>query len=221
MRSFADRVAAGSVPNWQTAVMMEVELKAALHDELRWAREAMLWKLDGLSEYDVRRPLTATGTNFLGLIKHLSMGESKYLGEVFGRPSHEHLPWWDDDAEDNADKWATASECRSEIIERYQRVCEHSDATINLLDLDSPGHVPWWPRPNVKLINAIAHVLAETNRHAGHADILREQLDGATGFDPDDTSASQHDAAWWRGYVAAIEAAAQKASSTSIAAGDG
>ncbi|MEP6813934.1 MAG: DUF664 domain-containing protein [Marmoricola sp.] len=90
--------------------MVNVELKVALHDELRWAREAMLWKLDGLSEYDVRRPLTATGTNFLGLIKHLSMGESKYLGEVFGRPFREHLPWWDDDAEDNEDKWATASE---------------------------------------------------------------------------------------------------------------
>jgi len=70
--------------------MVNVELKVALHDELRWARAAMLWKLDGLSEYDVRRPLTATGTNFLGLIKHLSMGESKYLDEVFGRPFREH-----------------------------------------------------------------------------------------------------------------------------------
>ncbi len=194
-------------------------MKAALHDELRWAREAMLWKLDGLSEYDVRRPLTATGTNFLGLVKHLSMGESKYLGEVFGRPFPEHLPWWDDDAEYNADKWATESESRSEIIERYQRVCEHSDATVNQLDLDSSGHVPWWPQPDVKLINVIAHVLAETNRHAGHADILREQLDGATGFDPAHAGSS-HDAAWWRGYVATIETAAQKASSPSTSADD-
>jgi len=194
-------------------------MKAALHDELRWAREAMLWKLDGLSEYDVRRPMTATGTNLLGLVKHLSMGESKYLGEVFGRPFHEHLPWWDDDAEHNADKWATESELRSEIIERYQRVCEHSDATINLLELDSPGQVPWWPRPDVKLINVIAHVLAETNRHAGHADILREQLDGATGFDPE-RAGSSRDAAWWRGYVAAVETAARRASSMSTAADD-
>ena len=197
--------------------MGDVTLKAALHDELRWVREAMLWKLDGLSEYDLRRPLTATGTNFLGLIKHLSMGESKYLGEVFGRPFHEHLPWWDDDAEANADKWATASESRLEIIERYQRVSEHSDATITTLDLDSPGYVPWWPRPTVKLINVIAHVLAETNRHAEHADILREQLDGATGFDPQDTSSARHDADWWRGYVATIETAAQHASSTAAA----
>lgn len=193
------------------------ELKDALHDELRWAREAMLWKLDGLSEYDVRRPLTATGTNLLGLIKHLSMGESKYLGEVFGRPFHEHLPWWDDDAADHADKWATVDEARSEIIERYRRVAEHADSTIHDLELDSPGYVPWWPRPNVKLINAIAHVLAETNRHAGHADILREQLDGATGFDADDTTSTQRDAEWWRRYVASIEAAAQQASANAAA----
>lgn len=197
-----------------TAVMGDVKLKEALHDELRWARESMLWKLDGLSEYDVRRPLTATGTNFLGLIKHMSIGDSKYLGEVFGRPFREHLPWWDDDAEDNADKWATASESRLGIIERYQRVSEHADSTILDLDLDSPGYVPWWPRPNVKLINIIAHVLAETNRHTGHADILREQLDGATGFDSQDIGSARHDAEWWRGYVATIEAAARQASET-------
>jgi hypothetical protein len=196
----------------QTVGVEDESLKAALRDELRWARDAMLWKLDGLGEYDVRRPLTATGTNFLGLIKHLSIGESKYLGEVLGRPFHEHLPWWDDDADDNADKWATANESRAEIVQRYQRIAEHSDATIDTLDLDSPGHVPWWPRPNVKLVNVIAHVLAETNRHAGHADILREQLDGATGFDSQDTGASRHDAQWWRGYVATIEAAARQAS---------
>jgi len=181
--------------------MANVELKTALHDELRWAREAMLWKLNGLGDYDVRRPLTATGTNLLGLIKHLSMGESTYLGEVFGRPFPEHLRWWDEDAEDNIDKWATASETRSEIIERHQRACKHSDVTIDLLELDSPGYVPRWPRPNVRLINVVAHVLAETSRHA-------------------DAGPPRHDAEWWRGYVAGIEAAAQNACATSSAAGD-
>ncbi|MGI8417259.1 MAG: DUF664 domain-containing protein [Nakamurella sp.] len=126
------------------------------------------------------------------------------------------MPWWDEDAEYNADKWATDSESRAEIIERYQRVCEHSDTTINLLDLDSPGQLPWWPRPDVMLINVISHMLAETNRHAGHADILREQLDGATGVDPE-RAGSSRDAQWWRGYVATIETAAQRASSRSTA----
>ncbi len=190
--------------------MAGTELKDALHDELRWAREAMLWKLEGLSEYDVRRPLTPTGTNLLGLVKHLSMGESKYLGEVFARPFPERLPWWDEDAPENGDKWATAEESRSEIIERYQRVCDHSDATIGALDLGSLGHVPWWPRPQVRLINVMGHVLAETSRHAGHADILREQIDGLTG--DADNSPPRHDPQWWRDYVDTVEAAAKKAS---------
>jgi hypothetical protein len=70
---------------------------------------------------------------------------------------------------------------RSPIIGFYRRVWEHSDATIDALDIDAPGHVPWWPRPDVKLFNILVHVLTETSRHAGHADILREQLDGKTG----------------------------------------
>jgi hypothetical protein len=53
--------------------------KEYLHDDLRWIREAILWKLDGLSEYNIRRPLTVTGTNLLGLIKHLATAEARYL----------------------------------------------------------------------------------------------------------------------------------------------
>src|SRR5690242_14398742 len=59
-----------------------------------------------------------------------------------------------------------------------------SRATISMLPIDAPGHVPWWPRPDVKLFNIMVHILSETSRHAGHADILREQLDGAIGTDP-------------------------------------
>jgi hypothetical protein len=197
---------------WQTRCMAGAELKTALHDELRWAREAMVWKLDGLSEYDVRRPLTGTGTNLLGLVKHLAMGESRYLGEVFGRPFAQRLPWWDEGAGVDADKWATAQETRSSILGLYRRVCEHSDATIEALDLDAPGHVPWWPRPEVRLINLVGHVLAETSRHVGQADILREQLDGSTGVGPEADGSTRRDPAWWRSYVAAVEQAARAAS---------
>jgi uncharacterized damage-inducible protein DinB len=195
--------------------MAGAEVKTALHDELRWARDAVVWKLEGLNDYDARRPLTATGTNLLGLVKHLAMTESQYLGGVFGRPFPERLPWWDADTDANGDKWATSEESRSWILELYQRVRAHSDSTINELELDAPGRVPWWPQPEVRLINVIAHVLAETNRHAGHADILREQLDGSTGVGPDDKGPPQRDGAWWRAYVAKVEAAASAADPTS------
>src|SRR5258707_399147 len=80
--------------------------KAMLQEYLHGARTALVWKLDGLTEYQIRRPLTPTGTNLLGLVKHLSIVEARYFGDTFGRPFPEHLPWWDADAESNADGWA-------------------------------------------------------------------------------------------------------------------
>lgn len=159
--------------------MIDGFAKEYLHEELQWAREALVWKLDGLSEYDVRRPLTATGTNLLGLVKHLATWEARYLGEIFDRPFPEPLPRWEDS--DGSDLWVTEAESREQILGFYRRAWVHADATINELPIDAPGHVPWWPRPDVKLFSIMVHVLNDTTRHAGHADILREQLDGQTG----------------------------------------
>jgi uncharacterized damage-inducible protein DinB len=183
--------------------MIDGYAKTYLHDDLRWIREAVLSKLDGLSEYDIRRPLTSTGTNLLGLVKHLSTWEARYLGEVFGRPFPEPLPRWDDEEARHADMWATEHETRAEVVDRYRRVWAHSDATIDALDLDAPGHVPWWPRPDVTLFAVLVHRLTETNRHAGHADILREQLDGAVEV--------VREAAFWEDRRAEVERAARAA----------
>ena len=140
----------------------------------------LVWKLEGLSEYDVRRPLTPSGTNLLGMVKHMAYSGARYFGEVFGRPFPE-VPAWDTPGAWEGEHCATAAESRADILELYARVGEHADATIAELELDAPGVVPWWPRPNVRLYKILAHMLAETSRHAGHADILREQLDGAVG----------------------------------------
>lgn len=118
--------------------------KQRLQRYLTAAREALLWKLDGLDEYDVRRPLTPTGTNLLGLVKHVGGVSAEYLGSVFDRPFPEPMPWFADDAEDNAHMWATAEESRADIVGFYERVWVHADATIEALDLDAPGEVPWW-----------------------------------------------------------------------------
>ena len=191
--------------------MIDDIAKALLHDYLREVREAMLAKVDGLSEYDARRPLTATGTNLLGLIKHLSTWEARYFGEVFDRPFPEPLPRWDDEAEPLADMWATEHESRRAIVDRYRRVWDHSDATIDALAVDASGHVAWWPRPDVNLFDILVHMLAETSRHAGHADILREELDGAVGTNAESMSLRQHDAAFWEEQRAKIERAARAA----------
>src|SRR6478736_2682732 len=119
--------------------------KQDLHRYLQIARDALLWKLDGLSEYDIRRPMVPTGTNLLGLVKHVASVELGYFGETFGRPWQEPMPWFDEDAEPNADMWATADESRQQIVDFYRRACTFADTTIDSLGLDAIGHVAWWP----------------------------------------------------------------------------
>jgi uncharacterized damage-inducible protein DinB len=192
--------------------MVLADPKETLHGYLRSARRAVVWKLEGVSEYDVRRPLTPSTTNLLGLVKHLAIVEARYFGETFGRPFPERLPWWDEDAEPNADGFATENESREEIVDCYRRVWAHSDATIEELALDAPGRVSWWTGDNeVTLHQILVHTLAETNRHAGHADILREQLDGAVGLNADNTNVPEHDETWWKTLHDRVEQAAKAA----------
>ena len=185
--------------------------KSSLQRYLRVAREAVLWKLEGLSEYDIRRPMVPTGTNLLGLVKHLASVELGYFGDTFDRPHTESLPWWSDDAEPNADMWATPEESRDDVVALYHRAWAHADATIDSLDLDDVGLVPWWPeeRREVTLHLVLVHVIAETNRHAGHADIVRELIDGTAGLRPGNDNLPEVDAEWWADYRTRLERAAE------------
>ncbi|MFJ2179106.1 DinB family protein [Streptomyces anulatus] len=189
--------------------MIDEFAKGNLHGRLRRDREVLLWKLDGLSEYDARRPLTATGTNLLGLVKHVATVEARYFGEVFGRPFPEPLPRWQDS--DGSDQWAAEGETRDQIVGFYRRTWEHADATIDELPLDATGRVPWWPEPytDTNLFAVLVHVLGETVRHAGHADILREGLDGRTGLRAEHEQRIDEEAR--AAYCAKIERAARAA----------
>jgi hypothetical protein len=192
--------------------MTPMTKKDELRHYLQRAREALLWKLDGLSEYDVRRPLVPTGTNLLGLVKHTAGTEAGYFGFVFDRPFPEPMPWMEEDAEPNSDMWATAEESRDDIVGLYRRVWTHSDATVEALDLDSPGRVPWWgDRADVTLQLILVHMIAETNRHCGHADIVRELIDGAAGMNSRNTNLPDRDEAWWRAYRDRLETVAKQA----------
>ncbi len=186
--------------------------KADLRRYLQDARDTLLWKLDGLSEYDIRRPMTPTGTNLLGLVKHLTGAEAFYLGETFGRPCPAPPLWITGDApEPNADLWATADETREQIVEDYRRVCAHADATIEALPLDAIGTVRGDRPIALTLHRALVHMLFETQRHAGHADIVRELIDGATGLRTGDGNMAPGDAGWWEKHRERVERAARKA----------
>ncbi|WP_435738405.1 DinB family protein [Cellulosimicrobium sp. PMB13] len=160
-------------------------------------RATLLSKAEGLSEYDVRRPLTRTGTNLLGLLKHVASVQVGYLCETFGGTHDLAMPWFDDGAEVNADMWATADESREEIVELFRRSCEISDEWVAGLDLDARGEVPWWApaRRHVTLHQILVHMLDEMAHHAGHADIVRELVDGAVGNGRGDVPV-QSDAKW-------------------------
>jgi hypothetical protein len=190
-----------------------MDARTALQHALQAGRDALLWKLDGLSEYDARRPMTPTGTNLLGLVKHLSYVEMGYFGPTFGRPVPEVEPWLSDDVEPNADMWATAGESRDDVLALYHRAWAVTDATVAGLPLEAQGEVSWWPpeRRAVTLHHVLVHVIAETHRHAGHADVVRELIDGAAGLRAGGDNLPEEDAAWWSAYRNRLEQAAREA----------
>ncbi|MEV7384606.1 MULTISPECIES: DinB family protein [unclassified Streptomyces] len=192
--------------------MTPSDFKADLQTYLQDARDVLLWKLEGLSEYDIRRPLTPTGTNLLGLVKHLAGAEAWYFGETFGRPFAEAPALWiTGDTEPNGDLWARADETRAEIVDVYRRACAHSDGTIAALPLDAVGHLPVDPPKEITLHRVLTHMVAESQRHAGHADVVRELVDGATGQRPGGSNMAPGDAKAWAEHRDRVERAAEEA----------
>jgi hypothetical protein len=163
--------------------MSSFDVKGDLHDYMRGARETLVWKLEDLGEYDIRRPLTPTGTNLLGLVKHSAWELAMYFGsEVFGRSHDVSLPWMAEDAEPNADMWARPDETTDGIVALYRQTWVIADETIEELPLDAEARVWWWGDDPVTLHRVLVHVTANTQRHAGHADIIRESVDGSVGL---------------------------------------
>ncbi|MGC4941251.1 DinB family protein [Kribbella sp. DT2] len=184
-----------------------MDLKPVLHEYLRNTRALMLAKLEGLSEYDMRRPLVPSGTNLLGLVKHLIGIEYVYLGTSVGRPPERRLPWEEDGSVwDGADMWALPSESSQYLTDLYRQACEHSDASLAALDLDTPAEVPHWPEEHRSTTFGalLVRVVDETAHHAGHADIVRELIDGQGGQD-----AGALDEAGWSAYYAKLQQAAE------------
>jgi Protein of unknown function (DUF664) len=203
-----------------------VDPKEELLGYLRMRRADLLAKLDGLGEYDVRRPMTPTGTSLLGLVKHVANVQLGYFGEVFGRPSGHTYPW-EDGGEEDADMWATADESRAAVVELYRFSAAHADATVEALPLDAVGEVPWWgpERRHPTLHTILVHVSVEVARHAGHADVLRELVDGRAGMSPSNGNLPERGPAEWAAFRARIEAAARQAAGlvtpSGAAPGDG
>jgi uncharacterized damage-inducible protein DinB len=152
-------------------------LKAALDRH----REAVLWKVEGLDDDELRRPMTPSGTNVLGLVKHLASVEYGWFCEPFGRPT-EPLPFDEDD--EDADLRVDPGETTADVLAFYERARAAADQVIADLDLDDTGTA--WFGDTVSMRWVLLHMVEETARHAGHVDIVRELIDGMTGDHPED-----------------------------------
>lgn len=186
------------------------DILSDLRQYLQQSRDGLVGALDGLGDYDIRRPLVPSGTNLLGLIKHLTSIELSYLGDCVGRPAPFTLPWVEDGTIwDGADMWALPNQSREYLVGLYRDAWQHSDVSFEELHVDSPATVEWWPeeRRETTFGHLVARVVDETARHAGHADIVREMIDGRGGRDHDDMG----DEEWWKDYVDRIEEAARSA----------
>ncbi|MFI5683777.1 DinB family protein [Streptomyces sp. NPDC051636] len=148
--------------------------KATLHASLDRHRDAVLWKLEGLDDEQLRRPMTPSGTQLLGLVKHLGSVEYGWFTGTFGREVEP--PWFDPYSDE--DMTVAPDETTERIVAFYARAA--ADRTIAELSLETLGPPAWREQP-VSLRWVLVHMIEETARHAGHMDIVRELIDGATG----------------------------------------
>jgi uncharacterized damage-inducible protein DinB len=198
----------------QTVHMSDLkEPKAALRHYLQSNRDALLWKLEGLGQRALRMPRTRTGTNLIGIVKHMANVEIGYFGDTFGREwptPEERISDEDFEADPQADWYATESETCDGIIDMYRRVWTFADATIEKLPLDALGRVPWWTedRNPVTLERIMVHVIVDLARHVGHADILREEIDGAVGLRAEFSNLPEQ--LDWPAYVAKLTILAER-----------
>jgi len=165
--------------------MLQADEKTLLLVHLKRAQQDLLWKLEGLDDAQLRRPMTKTGTNLIGIVKHLTGVTAEYLCSSFGR-EREYFSW--ESPPDNeelwygGDMWAQPEEQCADIIAAYKRACAASLESIDAMDLDAVGTHHTGVKVSLRWM--ILTILSDTLRHTGHADILRENIDGAVGTNP-------------------------------------
>ena len=150
--------------------------KESLRVALDRHRDAILWKLEGLDDQQLRRSMVPSGTSLLGLVKHLAAVEYGWFCDTFGREA-EPLPFDDDDPD--ADLRIRPDETTEEVLAFYGRARAAADRAIDELEVEDTGTA--WFGEAVTLRWVLIHMVEETARHAGHADISRELIDGMAG----------------------------------------
>jgi uncharacterized damage-inducible protein DinB len=150
--------------------------KTSLRVALDRHRDVVLWKIEGLDDEQLRRPMTPSGTSLLGVVKHLAAVEYGWFCSTFGREM-EPMPF--DEEEPEADLRIAANETTADVVDFYNRARRAADQAIDEVGIENLGTA--WFGDQVSMRWVLIHMVEETARHAGHMDILRELIDGATG----------------------------------------
>ena len=159
--------------------------KESLQASLNRHRDAVVWKLQGLDDTELRRAMLPSGNTLLGLVKHLATWEYIWICRTFGHPT-EQLPI--DEGDDYADVRIDPGDSTAGILAFYSRSRAAADQVIGGVDLDEAGTTMFGD--TVSLRWAVIHILEDTARHAGHIDIMRELIDGMVGDHQRDGSTS-------------------------------
>jgi uncharacterized damage-inducible protein DinB len=154
--------------------------RAALESFLDAQREALIRKIEGLDDATARKAPTASSLSLLGLVKHSAIWERRWFQIVMaGREFPGEWPGVEDDPED-VDLMVDVNDTVDHWVAYYREQIEQSRAITASLDLSAPCARPDLIECNVRYI--LFHLIEETARHAGHADIIRETLDGSRGL---------------------------------------
>jgi len=144
-------------------------------------RAVMVWKLDGLTLEEARRPVVASGTSMLGLVKHLAYVERWWFDDFFAGNTVDY-PWSEEDPD--ADFRTEEGETVADVISLYTEAVVRSNELVAEAHMDDLS-VGSRGGEQFALRWIVAHMIEETARHAGHADIIREMIDGTTGDYPE------------------------------------
>jgi uncharacterized damage-inducible protein DinB len=159
--------------------------KECLYVALDRHRDVVLWKLDGLDDEQLRRPLVPSGTTMLGMLKHLAAVEYGWFCMTFGRETEPLVVALEENEKTDPDgDWRVGpDESTADVLAFYARARAAADKVIEELDLEATGTS--WSGTTVSMRWVLVHMLEEVARHAGQLDILRELTDGAAGDHPD------------------------------------
>ncbi|GAA2970647.1 DinB family protein [Glutamicibacter bergerei] len=167
---------------------------------LNEARSTVLWKCEALSEELARRPMTPTGTHMLGIVHHLAVTEYGYFGECLGLlPNDDHVLELLQSEDSQIDFLPPADYSVQDVLELYRKSVAFAEAALDNLELASPAVIPWWSIHRHSTVeHLIVHMIAETSRHAGQLDIVRELLDGQVGLREQALNLPSYSSAQWQ-----------------------